>query len=156
LRSNAEIKALTPGIMESGLHPMQNAKFQDLTPKKMTSLFPDSVVFAYLFGSAARGEQTPFSDTDIAVYLQDGIPSFADEKLRILGCLTEMLKTDQVDLVTLNDAPLPLAARVLRHGKLILDRDPFSRHLYISLMFRKSFDFSHFEESILNRRFGIG
>jgi len=122
---------------------------------ELTSVFPDSVVFAYLFGSVARGEQTSFSDTDIAVYLQDGIP-FADEKLRILGCLTETLKTDHVDLVTLNDAPLPLAARVLRHVKLILDRDPFSRHLYISIMLRKSFDFSYFEESILNRRFCIG
>lgn len=132
--------------------PMQNAEFKDLTP----ILEKDKrIKFAYLFGSAAREEQNSLSDIDIAVYLcEDCDP--AEAKLDLIGKLMERPGKERFDLVILNTAPLPLAARVIRCRKVLLERDPFSRHRYESRILREYFDFSILEKSILNRRFALG
>jgi uncharacterized protein len=113
------------------------------------------VVFAYLFGSVARGKQTLFSDIDIALYFSEGV-DFVSEKLNILGKLIDDLETDDVDLVVLNTAPLPLQARVLRHREVLVDRNPHLRHAFESLIIRKYLDFSIKEEALLRRRFNLG
>jgi uncharacterized protein len=113
------------------------------------------VVFAYLFGSVARGTQTPFSDIDIAVYLSEGA-DWASEKLNLLGNLIDGLETDDLDLVLLNTAPLPLQARVLRDKLVLVDHNPHFRHAFESLIIRKYLDFSIREETLLRRRFNLG
>jgi predicted nucleotidyltransferase len=57
------------------------------------------VVFAYIFGGLASGEQRPLSDIDIAVYLVSCIDK-AEVKLDIIGAVSDLLKTDEIDLVT--------------------------------------------------------
>ena len=113
------------------------------------------VVFAYIFGSIARGAQTPFSDVDIAVYVSEGA-DLVSEKLEILGKLIEAIETDDIDLVLLNTAPLPLQARVLKDKELLIDRNPHFRHIFESLIIRKYLDFSIREEAMLRRRFNLG
>jgi predicted nucleotidyltransferase len=113
------------------------------------------VIFAYIFGSVARGTQTPFSDIDIAVYFSEGA-DLVSEKLNLLGKLIDNLETDDLDLVVLNTAPLPLQARVLRDKEIMVDRNPHFRHIFESLIIRKYLDFSIEEEAILRRRFGLG
>ena len=112
----------------------------------------EEVLFAYLFGSLAKGKPGPLSDIDIAVYLstEHDLP---ERKLEILGRLNDILETDEVDLVVLNLAPLTLAIRILKNKQVIADKDPFFRHRYESLVMRKSFDFSVKESAILKRRF---
>jgi len=61
-----------------------------------------------------------------------------------------------LDLVILNTAALPLAARVIRDGAVLAERDRFARHRYESRILREYFDFSILETSILNRRYGLG
>jgi len=126
---------------------------EDLIPKAVTYLqsMPDTV-FAYLFGSFGRGKQLPLSDVDIAVYLQDPT-SVLEKKMVILGALVNILQTDEIDLVILNNAPLPLRMRILENKKVVVDREPFLRHHYESLTMREYFDFSVLEKQILNRRF---
>jgi len=131
---------------------MQNAKLKDLTPILAKD---ERVKFAYLFGSKAREEQNSLSDIDIAIYLSEDCDP-AEVKLDIIGKLMDRLGKDPFDLVILNTAPLPLAARVIRCRKVLAERDPFSRHRYESLILREYFDFSVLEESILNRRFAVG
>ena len=129
-----------------------SAHHQDLTP----ILEKDKrVKFAYLFGSAAWEEQNSLSDIDIAVYLREDCDP-AEAKLDIIGKLMDLLGRGRFDLVILNTAPLPLAARVIRCRKVLADRDPFSRHRYESRILREYFDFSILEDSILNRRFAVG
>jgi len=99
------------------------------------------VLFAYLFGGLARGRVSPLSDVDIAIYLADGA-DIAQEKLEMLGKMNELLKTDEVDMVILNTAPLPLAARIIKHKIILVDKMPFVRHKFESLVIRKYFDFS--------------
>jgi hypothetical protein len=114
-----------------------------------------AVLFAYLFGSVARGTAGPLSDIDIAVYLKDGA-DFVEEKLNLLDLLIDKFGTDRIDVVVLNTASLPLQARVLRCNRILLDRAPFTRHAFESLVLRKYFDFSRFEAAVLRRRFTIG
>ena len=118
-------------------------KYLELHPK---------VIFSYLFGSLSKGKPSPLSDVDIAIYLKKG-DNLADRKLEILGKLIDILETDEIDLVVLNTTDLPLVMGVLNNKKLIVDKDPFARHLFESLMMRKYFDFSIIESAQLKRRY---
>jgi len=126
---------------------------EDLIPKALTYLqsMPD-ILFAYLFGSLGKGKHFPLSDVDIAVYLKEPL-DVPEKKMEILGALIDILQTDEIDLVVLNNAPLPLKMRILESRKVVVDREPFLRHNYESLTMREYFDFSILEKQILNRRF---
>ena len=110
------------------------------------------ILFAYLFGGLAKEKPQPLSDVDIAVYLKQG-ESIIECKLAILGKLMDILQTDEIDLVVLNIASLPLVMNILKNKKVIVDREPFTRHLFESLEMRKYFDFSIKEDAILRRRY---
>jgi predicted nucleotidyltransferase len=109
------------------------------------------VVFAYLFGGLAKAHGGgPLSDVDIAVYLSSR--QIARTKLSILGRLSSVLATDEVDLVVLNTSPPTLTKNVLRHKRILVDKEPTRRHAFESLAFRKYFDFQPFERRLLEKR----
>jgi len=56
----------------------------------------------------------------------------------------------------LNAAPLPLAMNILKNKQILVDKLPHARHLYESKTMRKYFDFSVFENGILQRRYYRG
>ena len=135
-------------------------KFNKL-PENIIQLLPGAfkylqshpkIIFSYLFGSLAKGSPLPLSDVDIAVFLKQGV-NIAENKLEILGELIDILQTDELDPVVLNTANLPLVMNILRNKKIIVDEDPFSRHVFESMMMRKYFDFSLKEAAILKRRY---
>lgn len=113
------------------------------------------IVFAYLFGSAARRQLTPLSDVDVAVYLDDPAQA-ANTRLDILGRVIGHLRTDRVDVVVLNMAPTALAGRILLEREVLLDRRPAVRHRFESLTLREFHDFRRLEHAILEERFGRG
>ena len=113
------------------------------------------VVFAYLFGSITKGKVNPLSDIDIALYLKKGT-HFSREKMIILEELIDIFGTEEIDLVILNIAPLTLKARIVENKKILVDKDPFLRHSFESLVLREYFDFSKKEEDIFKRRFSLG
>ena len=110
------------------------------------------VHFAYLFGSLAKRRPFPLSDVDIAAYLSEDT-DFLERKMEMLGKLTELLETDEIDLVILNSAPLTLKMKILENRKILADNSPFLRHQYESLTMREYFDFSITEMAILKGRF---
>lgn len=110
------------------------------------------VIFSYLFGSLARRHPLPLSDIDIAVYLKPGT-NFGEYKLEILGELMDILQTDEIDLVILNIADIPLVMNIVKAKEIIVDNDPFERHRFESLIMRKYFDFSYKELGQLRRRY---
>lgn len=112
----------------------------------------DRVIFAYLFGGLASGRQRPLSDVDIAVYLNSCVDK-ADIKLALIGAVSDVLATDEIDLVVLNAAPTSLVGRILKNRRLLIDKQPFVRHTFESLALREFFDFSRKEQNILFRRF---
>jgi hypothetical protein len=112
-----------------------------------------NIVFAYLFGGLARNQRKPLSDVDLAIYVKD-LKKL--DYLSLFGKISEVLRTDEVDLVLLNSAPVSLAGRSLQTRKLLVDKDPFLRHKYESQTFREFFDFAIKEKEILHGRYGIG
>ena len=128
----------------------------DLIARAAKALGDDArVIFAYLFGSLAKGKRTPLSDMDLAVYLDPSAVG-PESKLDILLTLGNVLGTDEIDLVVLNTAPTSLTGRILAGKKILVDKNPFLRHDYESLELRKFFDFSIIEKRHLKRRYGIG
>jgi hypothetical protein len=113
------------------------------------------LIFAYLFGSLARDKVLPLSDIDIAIYLKEGV-DLDQEKMSILQNLIDLLGTEEIDLVLLNTAPLTLKARIVENKKILVDKEPFLRHSFESLVLREYFDFSKKEEQIFKRRFSLG
>lgn len=109
------------------------------------------ILFSYLFGSYARASYGPFSDVDIAVYITEDRRS--EKKLDILGDLNKILKTDELDLVILNDASLALRMNILKNCRLLSDSAPFLRHTCESITTRSYLDFAPVEKAILERRF---
>ena len=87
------------------------------------------VIFAYLFGSRARGRPRASSDVDLAVYLSRALSVRAREslRLRLLGEACAALGRDDVDLVILNDAGPLLAFRVIESGKPVFSKDELAR-----------------------------
>ena len=129
---------------------------EELLPEAYEYLRGDEdVIFAYLFGSLATKRAEILSDVDIAVYCREGL-AFPEKKLEILGNLMNALKTDEIDLVMLNRAPLTLRMKILENRKVIVDKAPLVRHRYESLTMRQYFDFSYKESSILRKRFFHG
>jgi predicted nucleotidyltransferase len=87
------------------------------------------IAAAYLFGSRARGSASARSDIDLAVILDGGLDADQrwSKRLDLLSRGTEILGTDALDLVVLEDAPIVLAHRVLRDGRLLFELDPCRR-----------------------------
>jgi len=85
------------------------------------------VVATYLFGSTARGTRRDDSDVDVGILVEGQPPrTLAGLKLGLEGEIERALGLP-VQLVVLNTAPPDLVHRVLRDGKLLLDRDPSAR-----------------------------
>ena len=133
-------------------------------PKNILHLLPKAeaylkdrqdISFAYLFGSLAKGAPKPLTDVDIAVFFCSGI-NLVDKKMEILGDLMELLETDEIDLVILNNAPLYLKKRIVENRRIIADNDPFSRHKFESITLREYFDFSFKERNIFRRKYFHG
>lgn len=113
------------------------------------------VRFAYLFGSQSTSRAGPLSDVDIAVYLDESVDAFAT-KLALVDVVSRHVRSDRVDVVVLNSAPIALAGRVLTTRRVIVERDPSARHRYESSTIRQFADFLVMERRHFARRYGRG
>ena len=78
-------------------------------------------------GSVARGTARADSDVDIGILLTSAPPAtFESQPYQLEGDLERLLGRP-VQVVVLNHAPVDLRIRVLRDGRLIMDRDPSAR-----------------------------
>lgn len=116
----------------------------------------NKVVFAYLFGSQARGTAGSLSDIDIAAYFDyevDAADQF-DSRLKVLGEITDLYKTDEVDLVVLNDAPPLLAHRILKDALVIFSDDDKVRLEYEVKAVLKYLDWKPYIDKYTREVFG--
>jgi len=81
----------------------------------------------YLFGSQATGKTGPLSDYDFAVYLDEKKSEKRfDIRLKLIAEISEIFKTDKVDICVLNDIESPeLKYNIIREGKIIFEKEPF-------------------------------
>lgn len=129
---------------------------EDMLPKAIDYLQGrEDVEFAYFFGTIGKRKRLPLSDIDIAIYLKD-LSQMHEKMMEILGMLMNLLETDEIDLVILNEAPLTLKMKILESKTVVVDHSPPLRHCFESLVMREYFDFSVVEKAILERRFLSG
>jgi len=83
------------------------------------------VKLAYLFGSVAEGKEGKLSDVDLAVFLDESLSKLErfNLQLKLISELTSILKTDRIDLVIMNDAPLTLNYEIIKANHPLLVRD---------------------------------
>ncbi len=105
---------------------MDQRQIEETVSKALASA-DDRLVAAYLFGSVARGTNTPDSDVDVGILLQTTSSSRLDDLHLTLEGVVERALGRRTQLVVLNAAPPDLVHRVLRDGRLLLDRDPAAR-----------------------------
>jgi len=88
--------------------------------------FPQ-IKLAYFFGSRATGTNGPLSDYDFAVYYneKDATKIFG-LKSQLHDKLSRLLKTDNIDIVTLDTAEGPeLKYQIIKDGQLIFEQEPY-------------------------------
>ena len=85
--------------------------------RQMFKKFPE-VLVVYLFGSQAKGKTQPLSDFDFAILTENALD--LDERALLIGEITSVLETDQIDVVFLNQTrTVSLKFRIISEGKLI-------------------------------------
>jgi len=100
----------------------------------------------YLFGSHAHGTASGVSDIDIGILLRSNIEEsrFFPLRLDYIARIMELLRTDHVDAVVLNNVPLHLAYEIVSHGILLLERDRRQRAAFEADRIGRFLDFKPF------------
>ena len=101
--------------------------------KKTLSIDKD-IVFGYIFGSYGIEKPNALSDVDIAIFLASIGDTF-EKKMELIEKITSVLKTDEIDLVILNEAPLSLQFHVLKTGRLLFSKNDESRLNFITQVY---------------------
>jgi predicted nucleotidyltransferase len=114
----------------------------------------EGIAAAYLFGSVARGTARPGSDVDVGIlYLEDPPLTLEGMGFELEDELEKLLRLP-VQVVILNHVSVDLLIRVLRDGKLLVDRDRSAR---IRFEVKTRFKFWDLEPYLnLYRRVGKG
>ncbi len=103
------------------------------------------VMLAYLYGSVAEGYALPDSDVDIALVLADNHALSAYERTRlelaVAADIEDRCGLREVDVRSINHAPLMVQGTVLTEGLLVFSRDEDFRVEYEVLTRKRYFDF---------------
>jgi predicted nucleotidyltransferase len=105
---------------------MNLLQLEQRVTEELTSV-DSRLVAAYLFGSVARGTDSSDSDVDVGILLRIA-PSgdLNDLRFELEGNLERALG-QRTQVVVLNNAPPDLLHRVLRDGRLLVERDRAAR-----------------------------
>jgi uncharacterized protein len=127
----------------SDMLDFSNERLQQLREALETD---NALAAVYLFGSCARSTATDISDIDIGILFLLAIDEsrYFDLRLEFLSRIMAILRTDKVDLVVLNHAPLHLAREIVAHGNLLLERDPRQRASFEADSIERYLDFKPF------------
>ena len=106
----------------------------------------DDIIALYLFGSRAYGTAGPLSDIDIAILLKEGLEkeTYGEKELFYLGKANEILHTDEVSFVLLNNAPLTGQYGVIIDSKILYSRDEDARLSFEERVIDEYMDFKPF------------
>jgi predicted nucleotidyltransferase len=97
------------------------------------------VKLAYLFGSVAKQNAGKLSDLDLAIFLEESLDKMErfDLQLKLISDLEDILKTDRLDLVIMNDSPISLNFEIIKANyPLFIRNDNFKVDLEQYIMSR--------------------
>lgn len=132
----------------------------DLAPDFINRIRLDNDVAAVIvFGSASQGNLQPLSDLDLAVLLSSRLSKDKqmEKQLGLLGLANFIFKTDEIDLIILNETTPRMAYNILKTGMVLFIRDKNSYTDFRERITRHYLDFKYFRDSF-DREFlkGIG
>lgn len=111
-----------------------------LLPKLTETLHSErDIIFVYVFGSYGLNKVGPLGDVDIGIYF-DYIDDDWDKKLYLYGIITSTLKTDEVDIVILNNTSVELAFNIIKTGKLLFCKDDYKMIRFFCTTLNRYFD----------------
>jgi hypothetical protein len=120
----------------------------DFFKQALNQIAPDvfaetPVLFAYLYGSYAKGEAHALSDLDVAIYVEGLDPrACLDLELSLALRIDEKLDHRvQADVRVINHLPLRIKGEILKHGVLIFSREDESRVEFETRIRKLYFDF---------------
>lgn len=88
--------------------------------KSIFSNYGDRIEVVYLFGSVNTKKINPLSDVDIAVLINDEYIDIINEiEEQIYQDIVKCLKTDEIDLICLNKAPLSIQYGVIKNKQIL-------------------------------------
>lgn len=123
-------------MLESEINKIKNVLAND-----------ERIVFAYIFGSRAKGIAGNRSDWDIAVYVAEkaGQTMPATLPFYIEAEIAELLATDDVQVVVLNGLESPLFGfEIINQGVLLIDKDEGKRIEFESRVLGQYHDWQYF------------
>jgi predicted nucleotidyltransferase len=127
------------------LKPDQKEKLVNAISAYLGNNFKE-IAAAYLYGSFATN--LLFSDIDLGILTQYDVERTLDFELKIENSLEKMVKYF-VDVRVLNRAPLSFCQNVIRHRKVILDKDPNLRADFEGQILKQYFDVAYFQRKYL-------
>ncbi|EKE06377.1 MAG: hypothetical protein ACD_19C00015G0009 [uncultured bacterium] len=106
----------------------------------------DGIDVAYLFGSQSNGKSNLLSDIDIAVLFKDkfSLEERFDRKLKIMGDLGILLKTNNIDVVDLKSADVALQFSAIENRDLLLVKNDLARSLFEAETMTKYQDYKYY------------
>ncbi len=108
----------------------------------------EDVKLAYLFGSTAAGKAGKLSDIDVAVFLDEKLTAKErlELELELISRLSHILKTDKIDVVVMNEAPLLLKYNIIKRGIILKSADEALRVKKEAEILSRYLDRKYFEE----------
>ena len=107
------------------------------------------VVALFAFGSLARNALKPMSDLDFGIIISprlDKIQRF-EKHMELIGLFNDFLRTDEVDLIDMNDASPKIAFEILKTGKLLFCNDRTALTDFRERLVKFYLDFKHVREA---------
>ncbi len=108
----------------------------------------EHVRLAYLFGSVAKGKAGKLSDVDIAVLLDESLNKKQrfDLQLELISDVSGLLKTDKIDLVVINEAPLSLKFEIIKANYPLFVRDRMEKIDFEQMVMSRYLDRRYYEK----------
>ncbi len=128
------------------------SKLQHALPRILDGL---PVRLAYLYGSSATGQVTPFSDVDLALVVDADLSPLERLKLTLSVQLDLADNCDitNADVRIINDAPLVLQGKVVCEGILVFSIDDQERVAFETTTRLRYFDYQPIHRDLQNAFF---
>ena len=116
-----------------------------------------NILFAYIFGSYARGEARENSDIDLAIYVKRVPKDIFKYESKIASKIEKEIKK-QVEVRVLNRLPSLLQSRIMKEGNLVFSKNEKERIKFETFAMSNYLDFSYLMKEynkIRARRFKV-
>ena len=109
----------------------------------------NSVSALYVYGSFASGTLKPLSDLDFGILLGKDLDKGErfQKHLELFGTFNETFKTDEIDLIVMNDVAWYIGYNIIKTGTLLLCNNKIDLINFRGELTKKTLDFNHFRNA---------